>query len=257
MPKKVVKQANPKRFIGVLVVIALVGIATLVYQCSGGAEKPITVDPTIPAGAAEGYLMGRADAPVQILEFGDFECPGCGYFATITEPDLRTRLIGPGIVAFRFFDFPLESHRNTWPAHMAASCADEQGRFWEMHDRLYAGQDQWNGEATKTPLRVFRRYASDLGLDVAKWETCVTTQARTARIKGNQAEGMRRNVRVTPTLIIGDQQVSIVAYDEIKRLVDTVLAARARDSVAKGAKGSPAKGVKGAAAKQGSATPRP
>ena len=157
MAKAAVRKAPPrnnKQFLGLLVIVALVGVAGLGYVLTRPAAKALTVDPNIPPGTAEGYLMGKPDAPVQVIEFGDFECPGCGQFANVTEPDVRTRLIATGIVAFRFFDFPLtQIHRNTWSAHIAASCAADQNKFWEMHDRLFDGQGEWNGEATTNPLK--------------------------------------------------------------------------------------------------------
>lgn len=247
MAKKTVKKASNKQFTGVLVAVAIIGVAALGYVLTHRGPTVIVVDPKIPAGAAEGHLMGKADAPVQVMEFGDFECPGCGNFANITEPDVRTRLINTGIVGFRFFDFPLSQHKNSFTAHLAASCADDQGKFWEMHDRLYAGQDEWSDLTDPnmtSPLPVFRRYAKEMGMDVPKWEDCVTTQKYTARILGNQAEGTRRNVAQTPTIIIGDKQVNGLTYDEFKKLVDEVLAesTKAKAEPAK----KPAAGKKGA-----------
>ena len=131
---------------------------------------------------------------------------------------------------------------------LSAACADDQGKFWEMHDRIYAGQDEWSDllDSTMTnPLAVFRRYAKELGLDVNTWENCVTTQKYTAKIKGNQAEGTRRNVEQTPTIIIGNKQVNAVTYDEFKKLVDEVLADAAKARVDSARK--PAGGKKGAA----------
>lgn len=248
MAKKPVQKASNKKFAGVLLVVAVIGVAALGYVLTHRGPRVIVVDPKIPAGAAEGHLMGKADAPVQVLEFGDFECPACGNFATVTEPDIRTRLINTGVVGFRFFDFPLPQHKNSFTAHLSAACADDQGKFWEMHDRIYAGQDEWSDllDSTMTnPLAVFRRYAKELGLDVNTWENCVTTQKYTAKIKGNQAEGTRRNVEQTPTIIIGNKQVNAVTYDEFKKLVDEVLADAAKARVDSARK--PAGGKKGAA----------
>lgn len=247
MAKKPVKKAVNARFAGALVVVALVGVAALGYVLAHRGPSVIVVDPNIPAGAPQGHLMGRADAPVQVIEFGDFECPGCGNFATITEPDVRTRLINTGIVGFRFYDFPLTQHKNSFTAHLAAACAEDQGKFWEMHDRIYAGQDEWSDLVANVPdpLSIFRRYAKELGLDVKSWEDCVVKQKYTAQIKGNQAEGIRRNVTQTPTLIIGNRQVNGVTYDQFKQLVDEALADAAK-AKADSAKKAPA-GKKGAA----------
>jgi protein-disulfide isomerase len=237
-------KASNTKFVGILVAVAIIGVATLGYALSHRGPTVIIVDPKIPAGAPEGHLMGNAGAPVQVLEFGDFECPGCGNFATITEPDVRTRLINTGVVGFRFYDFPLTQHKNSFTAHLSAACADDQGKFWEMHDRLYAGQDEWSdliNPGMTDPLSVFRRYAKELGLDVKTWENCVTTQKYTAKIKGNQAEGVRRNVQQTPTLIIGNKQVNGVTYDEFKKLVDAAQADAAKAKADSAKKNPPGK----------------
>jgi protein-disulfide isomerase len=246
--KKPVRKANNRQFAGVLIAVALVGVAALGYVLTHQGPKVIIVDPKIPPGAAEGHLMGNANAPVQVIEFGDFECPQCGNFATLTEPDVRTRLINTGIVGFRFFDFPLSQHKNTFTAHLAASCADDQGKFWEMHDRIFAGQDEWSdlvNPGMTDPMSIFARYAKELGLDTKAWESCVTTQKYTARIMGNQAEGLRRGVQYTPTIIIGNKQVNGLTYDEFKKLVDDALAENLKAKVDSGKK--PATGKKGAA----------
>lgn len=248
MAKKPVKKPNNARFAGVLVAVALVGVAVLGYVLTHQGPTVIIVDPKIPPGAAEGHLMGNANAPVQVMEFGDFECPQCGNFATLTEPDVRTRLINTGIVGFRFFDFPLTQHKNTFTAHLAAACADDQGKFWEMHDRIFAGQDEWSdlvNPGMTNPLSVFARYAKELGLDVKTWENCVTTQKYTARIMGNQAEGLRRGVQSTPTIVIGNKQANGLTYDEFKKLVDDALAESSKAKADSSKK--PATGKKGRA----------
>jgi protein-disulfide isomerase len=157
----------------VLGLIALVGVAALGYVASKPKSRAADVNnvaDTTNAGPAQGYLIGKVDAPVKILEFADFECPSCGGFATVTEPDVRTRIIDPGLANLTYYDFPLTQHRNTLAASNAAACADEQGKFWPMHDRIFQGQDEWNGEATDVPKPFFKRYAGEVGLDVAKWE---------------------------------------------------------------------------------------
>jgi protein-disulfide isomerase len=225
--KKPVRKANNPQFVGLLIAVAVVGVAAIGYAVTRPSAAPLTVDPNLPPGAATGHLIGNPNAPVKVMEFGDFECPGCGNFANVTEPDVRSRLINTGIVQFRYYDFPLTQHKNSWTAHLAASCAEEQGKFWEMHDRIYAGQDEWSdlvNPSITDPLKIFRGYAKDLGLDVKKWEDCVVTQKPAAAIKGNQAEGVRRGISQTPTIIIGDKQVNGLTYDEFKKLVDDALA---------------------------------
>jgi protein-disulfide isomerase len=202
----------------VIVVIGAVAIATLVTKKS---RRPITEidmrgDPT----QARGYVYGDTTAPVQIIEFADFECPACGQFATLTEPDVRSRLVQTKQAYVRFFDYPLPMHRNTWDASHAAACADEQGKFWQMHDSLFASQDRWNGESTSRPKSTFLELARELGLNTGQFEKCWDDRKYQSRIASNRAEAERRQVAQTPSFIIGNKLIpGALGYDDIKKLV--------------------------------------
>lgn len=200
--------------------VAIVGIAAIAYVMARPA-KTMTLDPkTLPAVAAAGILKGNPDAPVQVIEFADFECPGCGYYASVTGPDVMKRLVETGEVAFRFFDFPLDMHQNAIPAHNAGQCANEQGKFWEMHDLIFAGQFEWNTQATKSPKKFFKAYAQNAGLDVAKWEECFDSGRMLPQILANRKEGERLRVQSTPTFIIGGRMVSgAIPYDQFRAYV--------------------------------------
>ena len=221
------RQSNrPKAFIWLLGLIALVGVAALGYVATkpkSSSQQALDTTDTTNAGPAQGYVIGKVDAPVKIVEFADFECPSCGGWATVTEPDVRTRIINAGLANLTFYDFPLTQHRNTVAASNAAACADEQGKFWPMHDRLFQAQDEWNGEATDAPKPFFKRYAGEAGLDVAKWESCFDGRKFRKRIAANLAEGLRRGVNSTPTFVIGGRLYpGMRSYDELKGIVDSV-----------------------------------
>jgi len=228
-PRNTVRQARgsnrPKAFFWILGLIALIGVAALGYVASRPKSSTVVTDvaDTTNAGPAQGYLIGKVDAPVKIVEFADFECPSCGGWATVTEPDVRSRIINTGLANLTFYDFPLTQHRNTIAASNAAACADEQGKFWQMHDRLFQAQDEWNGEATEQPKPFFKRYAGEVGLDVAKWESCFDSRKYQKRISANLADGIRRGVNSTPTFVIGNKLYpGMRTYDEMKSLVDSV-----------------------------------
>lgn len=227
------QRANLKPFYYALGVIALIGIA-LIWRTAGHAGQPIDIKDIKPTPAkAEGYLLGNPNAPVQVMEFADFECPACGQFATITEPDVRKNIIATGLANYRFFDFPLvEVHRNTLQASIAAACANDQGKFWEMHDKLYYGQPDWNTEATNDPKRFFVQYAKEIGLDMNAWTTCFDAHKHLERIMSNRAEGERRGVTSTPTFVIGTKQIAgALPYDVFKAYVDS---AAAQAAIARG-----------------------
>jgi protein-disulfide isomerase len=219
-----------------LAVIALVGIGTIAYVASRPKNAATTVDPAaVVAGEPQGYLLGKPDAPVQVIEFADFECPACAQFATLTHHDVRKRLIEPGIVSYRFYDFPLSIHRNTWQASNAAACADEQGKFWEMHDQLFYSQDRWAATATTRPKPLFEEYAKAIGLNVDQWESCYDAQKYQPRIKANEAMAIKRGASQTPTFVIGNKMIGgAISYDRFKAYVDSALALAPRDSAGKG-----------------------
>ena len=218
--------SRPKAFFWLLGVIALIGVAALGYVTTrpkAAATDVKNIADTTNAGPAQGYLMGKVDAPVKIIEYADFECPACAGFATITEPDVRAKIIEPGLASITYYDFPLTMHRNTLAASNAAACADEQGKFWPMHDRLFQAQDEWNGEATDRPKPFLQRYATEVGVDVAKWESCYDARKYQSRISANFADGLKRGVNSTPSFIIGTKLYrGVRGYDEMKAIVDSV-----------------------------------
>ena len=224
MVKKSKSKSNTP-FYAALAIIAVVGIGALAYVATRPKNVATTVEPAaVVAGEPQGYLLGKPDAPVQVIEFADFECPACAQFATLSEPDVRKRLVEPGLISYRFYDYPLAMHKNTWHASNAAACADEQGKFWEMHDQLFNEQDRWNGQATSRPKSQFQGYAKAIGLDVDKWEQCYDARKYEPRIKANEQMAIKRGASQTPTFVIGNKMVGgAISYDRFKAMVDSAL----------------------------------
>ena len=217
-----------RKFYTILGGVALIGVVAITYAATrtGGAAA-MTIDPNAVTGPAEGYVMGSPDAPVEIMEYGDFECGACAQFAIVTEPQVRELLVQTGKARFRFFDFPLNIHPNSIPAHLAAACANDQGKFWEMHDRLFQTQDKWNSAVTRNPKGQFETYAREVGLDVGAWESCYDQRRHLPKIEASVAQGTRLRVGSTPTFIIGSSLVpGLLGYDRIKAMVDSATALR-------------------------------
>ena len=237
---KAAKRGGPgKNFWLALGAVAVIGIGALSWVSTRPKAAPTAFDPNL---KAKGYVLGSLTAPVEIIEYADFECPSCGQFATLTEPDIRTRLVSTGKVRMKFLDFPLPMHKNTWDASLAASCADEQGKFWEMHDQLFATQDKWNGEATSSPRKHFSAMAEGLKLDMAKYRACMDAETHRGQIHANQQEGERRGINQTPSFVIGGQlYAGALGFDQFNKIVETELAkarpaAAAADSIPTDAK---------------------
>ena len=242
----VVKKSKSKSntpFYAALAIIAVVGIGAIAYVATRPKNVATTVEPAaVVAGEPQGYLLGKPDAPVQVIEFADFECPACAQFATLSEPDVRKRLVEPGLISYRFYDYPLAMHKNTWQASNAAACADEQGKFWEMHDQLFNEQDRWNGQATSRPKSQFEGYAKAIGLNVDQWEQCYDARKYEPRIKANEQMAIKRGASQTPTFVIGNQMVGgAISYDRFKAMVDSALVLAKNAPPAAGASGDTAK----------------
>jgi protein-disulfide isomerase len=214
-----------KGFYVVLAVVALVGSAVIGYVATSGPPSVVMLPPDLAPGEVSGYVRGSPNAPIEIVEFADFECPACGHFAVVHEPDVMNRIVASGQARFRFMDFPLEMHPHALSAHVAAGCADEQGKFWEMHDRLFAGQNDWRTQNTSNPKRILEGYASELGLDVGAWESCYDEMRPLPNIIANRDEAMRLGASGTPTFRIGNRLIkNNLSYDEIRAYVDSAIA---------------------------------
>ena len=234
-------QASRRGFylaLGLVAVAGVGGISWAMQRAKGGAAPivvPAAATPAPGAARPEGYVLGNPAAPVEIVEYADFECPGCGQFATLQEPDVRARLVNTGQARFRFYDFQVnQSHRNSPAASLAAACAADQGKFWEMHDRLFAGQDEWRTPipgydgGTDDPRPVLAGYAQSLGLDVPRWTQCYDGRAHLDRLAAHLQEATRAQVRSTPSFVVGNRMLAPEVrptYDVIKALVDSAKAA--------------------------------
>jgi protein-disulfide isomerase len=207
---RVVKKGNApdkRMFYAILAVVALAGVGLIAYLVSRPQAGVTTVDPNLPPPEAQGYVLGSPDAPVEIIEFADFECGACAQYAIMTAPDVKARLVNTGLARIRFYDFPLPNHRNSRQAHHAAACANDQGQFWPMHDLLYQNQDRWNTQATRNPKGAFEGYARQLSLDMREWERCYDDRRHERQIEANLQEGVRRRVNATPTFQIGSRMI--------------------------------------------------
>ena len=140
--------------------------------------------------------LGRADAPVTIIEFSDFECPFCQRYSKNTLPEIKREYIDSGKVRYVFLDFPLEQmHTKARKAGEAAHCAGEQGKFWEMHDVLFEQQ-------AKLDIRNYPEFAKSLNLNSAVFDACLKAGKYNGRINSGLASGRALGINATPSFVV-------------------------------------------------------
>jgi len=217
-----------KGFYVALGVVCAGGVAWLAYSALHRPEQGLGPNAPVPVAVADGFkgfTLGSDSAPVEITEYSDFECPWCAAFAAVQMPEVREQLIATGKVRWRYREFPLTVHKYSRLAALAGECAGEQGKFWEMHDLVF-GEHQW-ADANTDPTGVFHGFAQQLGLDLTKYDACVSTQKYAGRIETSYEEGEARGVQGTPTFFVdGRKYQGRATSDAMKALVDSVIAAR-------------------------------
>jgi protein-disulfide isomerase len=185
-----------------LVALATIGSGAMLYR----AKRPhvLSSSESVPAksDAESPHIRGNPDAPVTLEEYGDFQCPPCGTFATFAgqlEKEYNSRLR----VVFR--NFPLKMHEHAREAALAAEAAGLQGRFWEMHDVLYREQDAWSKAPNVREL--FESYAGTIGLDLDKFKKDMDSEQTSARVDADRQRGESLGIQTTPTMFINNQPI--------------------------------------------------
>ncbi len=209
--------------IAVLVVVGIIGGAVVL-----GKDKTVS-------GQLSNHVMGKENASVSLVEYGDFECPACSFYYPIVE---QVKEKYKDQISFQFRNFPLvQSHRNALAAHRAAEAANNQGKFWEMYNMLYSRQESWNGPSqsdsvgatTTQAISIFESYAQELGLDVNKFNADVIASATLDTINSDTDEGKRLGVLGTPSFFVNGKKIEdstdITSVEAFSKVIDEALAA--------------------------------
>lgn len=152
-----------------------------------GADVPLSGD----------AVMGSKDAKVTLVEFTDYQCPFCGRNFQQTFPDIIKEYVNTGKIRYVLHDFPLvQLHPNAFNAAVAARCAGEQGKYWEMHDKLFSNQSAL--DAKNLP-----NLAKQAGLDTDKFQACLDNGAEANNVRGDMAAGQKLGVTGTPSFFLG------------------------------------------------------
>ena len=192
--------------------------AFLIYKTSSGTQ--VVVDSNLLIGQ-KSYMTGKKEAKVNVVEFGDYQCPACAYANPIVEKLIEAYKGNPN-VNFVYRNFPLPQHSNAMVSTEAAEAAGAQGKFWEMHNMLYSGQNDWSG--SPNALEVFKGYAQKLGLDVQVFADSVNQKKFQDIINKDRSDGQALGVNSTPTFYVnGSKLDGILGFEEFKKLIDSKL----------------------------------
>jgi protein-disulfide isomerase len=198
-----------KKFYLLFGAVAAVGLSVVGYNVSAGVfssavSTPVEVegldDPETLVALARGVTKGDK-APITIVEFGDYQCPGCGAFGISVKPLVEQTYVETGLAQFVFYDFPLIGmHPNAFLAARAARCAEDQGKFWEYHDELFRNQARWS--PLPNPGGSFRDYSDTVGMDAKDFASCLNSDRHADVVTANMQLGQMMGVSSTPTILV-------------------------------------------------------
>jgi protein-disulfide isomerase len=189
--------------------------AEYVRELRDAADVQVNIQPPRVEVKAEGPSRGNADAPITIVAFSDFECQFCGR-AVETLKKIEDKYGHDVRIVFR--DYPLAMHSGAKRAAEAGHCANEQGKFWELHDKLFT-----KGGPISDPD--IYRFATQIGVDHDRFSTCMTSGKYKDAWKASVDEGVRVGVQSTPTFFVnGRLIVGAAPYDLFARVIDEELA---------------------------------
>jgi protein-disulfide isomerase len=221
-----------KPFYYILGLVAIVGAGLIGFsvmsKSKAATEPPKTLAPLANSQElvekAKGVLRGQNTAPVKIMIFSDYMCPWCAVYAQTIENQVVANYVNTGKAVEIYHDFPLGgAHKYSFLAARAARCAEDQGKFWEYHDVLFANQAKW-GIEEDPPVRTLKGYASDLSLDRAKFDTCIDGDMHADVVEYNHQLGQAAGVSSTPTIFInGLQAKNPLEWDKLRAEIDAAV----------------------------------
>lgn len=212
----------------VVVVAGLLGFAIFSASSnkndsSGDSNSPVKVSDQDMALLKEGPSRGPEDAKVVLTEFGDFQCPVCSNFETqILQKEIFPKYGDKIRFVWKHFPLNPQPHKNAFNAAVASEAANEQGKFWQMHDILFAKQVEWSD--LSNPADKFAEYAGSIGLDVGRFKSDYGSKKFDDRINADKNLGQKLSVQGTPTFFVNGVMVpNDGGPDSLKKALDNAL----------------------------------
>jgi protein-disulfide isomerase len=199
-------------------------------QAQNRVPTPVAPQPEKPVAIASlgGYMLGRVDAPLTMVEYSDLQCPFCSRFTSSAFVEIKKNWIDTGKLRYFVRDFPLDIHPLAQRASLAARCAGEQGKFWEVRTALL-------GKASSLSLEMLSKPTPDTGLETKAYSECMSSTRHEAAIAAETAEGASLGVSATPSFLIGKSAgrgvsgtlvIGADPYDSFNRRLEQLLQPR-------------------------------
>lgn len=189
-------------------------------------QEPVAPDPeTVLPKLAQSRLpiKGDPNAKVKIVEFSDLECPFCARFYQDTLPQILSEYIDTGKVSLEYRHFPLSFHPQATPLAIVSECANDQGKFWEMHDKIF--EENVAGALASATGDTYKNWATEIGLDAGQFNSCYDGQTHADVVASDTSLGAELGVSGTPTFYInGRQLVGAQPFASFKAIIDEELA---------------------------------
>ncbi len=204
----------------VLLTAMVWGLAELASTPSQNSSTDTLKEAVSPA---TDHIEGNPNAKVVLVEYSDFQCPACEKFYSIVK-NIKSKYGEQLAIVYR--SFPLPQHDKGTLAARAGEAAAIEGKFWEMHDKLFDGQEIWTGKSEAEAIQTFTDYAIQIGIDKVKFSANFNSPAIIARIQRDITSGVSSNVDATPTFFLnGTKLTNIVSYADLESDVAGAIAA--------------------------------
>lgn len=196
----------------VIGIIVLVLAGSVIYSQQAAKEANVGI-------SFASHVKGNSDASVTLVEYSDFQCPACAQAYPVVKDILEQ--YGEQL-SFEYKHFPLITiHPFALPAARAAEAAGQQGKFFEMHDKLFEGQSTWS--ASGNPQAFFIRYASDLGLDVDQFKRHLSASDISDKVMNEFREAQALGLTGTPSFFLNGTKMTFSSYQDFLSQIEAAL----------------------------------
>jgi protein-disulfide isomerase len=232
-PSRTPAWRSPIALLSAAIVVGAVALIVVLNQKSPGTASGsglITPTTSYPAGLENGEVLGKANAPVTLEIYGDFQCPVCGVLARSYLPQLVAEFVTTGKVKIAPRDLNFRGgtggQDESTNSAIAASCAADQGKYWEFHDMLFwnqAGENQ--GAFSNDKLQAM---ANEIGLNRSTWDACRDQASRATTVAATTSQALAAGINSTPTLLLNGKVASVGlprTYADLANLIRTALGA--------------------------------